>query len=420
MKAPPVHVPDEPRFPGRRPGFLGALRFADFRLLWGGLLVSNLGTWMQFTALGYEVVHLAPNSHLAALYVGLIGASRAIPVLLLSPFAGVVADRFPRRRVLFVTNATIAALSLTLAVVIASGSATIVLLMILSGLLASTQSFDAPARQSWVPLMVPREFVSNAIGLNSLAFNSPAVVGPPIAGLIIASAGVAPCMFANAVLTLAVVAVLAFMHPVPASSTRRDSIWSSIRDGVVFLERHPVLRWVILLLIVNSLLVRPYNFLLPAYAAHVLDTDARGLGVLLAATGIGAMGGALATAAFVPERRSALWASAALVTALGAIGLGFTASLPVALVVLAAMGLATLTFLGSSNILLQTLAPDEMRGRVISVYSMVVLGFVPAGTLLLGSLASLLNLREALIAGGVIAAVCTVWVYAAHPRLRAV
>jgi len=420
VKAPPVHVPDEPRFPGRRPGFLGALRFADFRLLWGGLLVSNLGTWMQFTALGYEVVHLAPNSHLAALYVGLIGASRAIPVLLLSPFAGVVADRFPRRRVLFVTNATIAALSLTLAVVIASGSATIVLLMILSGLLASTQSFDAPARQSWVPLMVPREFVSNAIGLNSLAFNSPAVVGPPIAGLIIASAGVAPCMFANAVLTLAVVAVLAFMHPVPASSTRRDSIWSSIRDGVVFLERHPVLRWVILLLIVNSLLVRPYNFLLPAYAAHVLDTDARGLGVLLAATGIGAMGGALATAAFVPERRSALWASAALVTALGAIGLGFTASLPVALVVLAAMGLATLTFLGSSNILLQTLAPDEMRGRVISVYSMVVLGFVPAGTLLLGSLASLLNLREALIAGGVIAAVCTVWVYAAHPRLRAV
>jgi MFS family permease len=420
VKAPPVHVPGEPRFPGRRPGFLGALRFADFRLLWGGLLVSNLGTWMQFTALGYEVVHLAPNSHLAALYVGLIGASRAIPVLLLSPFAGVVADRFPRRRVLFVTNATIAALSLTLAVVIASGSATIVLLMILSGLLASTQSFDAPARQSWVPLMVPREFVSNAIGLNSLAFNSPAVVGPPIAGLIIASAGVAPCMFANAVLTLAVVAVLAFMHPVPASSTRRDSIWSSIRDGIVFLERHPVLRWVILLLIVNSLLVRPYNFLLPAYAAHVLDTDARGLGVLLAATGIGAMCGALATAAFVPERRSALWASAALITALGAIGLGFTASLPVALVVLATMGLATLTFLGSSNILLQTLAPDEMRGRVISVYSMVVLGFVPAGTLLLGSLASLLNLREALIAGGVVSAVCTVWVYAAHPRLRAV
>jgi MFS family permease len=420
VKAPPAAAAGEPRFSGRRPGFLGALRFHDFRLLWGGLLVSNLGTWMQFTALGYEVVHLAPNSHLASLYVGLIGASRAVPVLLFSPFAGVVADRFPRRRVLFVTNATTAALSLALAVVIAAGSATIVLLMLLSGLLASTQSFDAPARQSWVPILVPREFVSNAIGLNSLAFNAPAVVGPPIAGLIIAGAGVAPCMFANAVLTLAVVAVLAFMQPVPASSTQRDSVWSSIRDGVAFLERHPVLRWIVLLLIVTSLLVRPYNFLLPAYAVHVLGTDARGLGVLMAATGIGAMCGALAIAAFVPERRSALWALSSLVTALGAIGLGCTTSMPVALAVLGTMGLATLTFLGSSNILLQTLAPDDMRGRVISVYSMIVLGFVPGGTLLLGSLASVLNLRDALIMGGAVAALCTLWIYIAHPRLRAV
>jgi MFS family permease len=420
VKAPPAGTGGEPRFAGRRPSLLGALRFHDFRLLWGGLLVSNLGTWMQFTALGYEVVHLAPDSHSAALYIGFIGASRAIPVLVFSPFAGVVADRYPRRRVLFVTNATTAALSLMLAIVIATGSATIVLLMTLSGLLASTQSFDSPARQSWVPIMVPRDFVSNAIGLNSVAFNAPAVVGPPIAGLIIAGAGVAPCMFANAVLTLAVVVVLAFMKPAPASSKRRDSVWASIREGIAFIESHPVLRWVVLLLIVTSLLVRPYNFLLPAYAAHVLDTDARGLGVLMAATGIGAMAGALATAAFVPERRSMLWALSALVMALGAIGLGYTGSMLTALAVLGAMGLSTLTFLGSSNILLQTLAPDEMRGRVISVYSMIVLGFVPGGTLLLGSLASLLNLRAAFISAGVIAALCTLWIYAAHPRLRAV
>jgi MFS family permease len=420
VKAPPAGTSGEPRVIGRRPSLLGAMRFHDFRLLWGGLLVSNLGTWMQFTALGYEVVSLAPDSHLASLYVGLIGASRAVPVLVLSPFAGVVADRYPRRRVLFVTNATTAALSLMLAVVIATGSATIVLLMTLSGLLASTQSFDAPARQSWVPIMVPRDFVSNAIGLNSVAFNAPAVVGPPIAGLIIAGVGVAPCMFANAVLTLAVVVVLAFMQPAPASSKRRDSVWASIREGIAFIESHPVLRWVVLLLIVTSLLVRPYNFLLPAYAAHVLDTDARGLGVLMAATGIGAMAGALATASFVPERRSALWALSALVMALGAIGLGFTGSMFTALAVLGAMGLATLLFLGSSNILLQTLAPDDMRGRVISVYSMIVLGFVPGGTLLLGSLASVFNLRDALITGGAVAALCTLWVYIAHPRLRAV
>lgn len=415
-----AHATSEPRFPDRRPGFLGALRFRDFRLLWGGLLVSNLGTWMQFTALGYEVVHVAPTAHLGALYVGLIGAARALPVLLLSPFAGVVADRFPRRRVLLATNALTAVLSLVLAVIIASGVASIALLMFVSALLASTQSFDAPARQSWVPIMVPREFVSNAIGLNSLAFNAPAVAGPPIAGLIIATAGVSPCMFANAVLTLAVVVALLFMQPVPASSTRRENVWSSIRDGLAFLARHPVLRWVVLLLVVTSLLVRPYNFLLPAYAAHILNTDARGLGALMAATGLGAMGGAIATAAFVPERRSALWAFSALVVAAGSIALGCTRSMPVALVVLTVMGLGTLTFLGSSNILLQTLAPDEMRGRVISVYSMIVLGLVPAGTLLLGAFASLLDLREAFVAGGLLSAACAIWIYAAHSQLRAV
>jgi MFS family permease len=227
-------------------------------------------------------------------------------------------------------------------------------------------------------------------------------------------------MFANAVLTLAVVGALIFMTPVAASSAQRDSVWASIRDGVVFLQRHPVLRWVILLLIVTSLLVRPYNFLLPAYAAHVLDTDARGLGALMAATGVGSMGGAILIAAFTPPRRSALWAFSALGIALGSIALGFTASMPLALTVLTVMGLATLSFMGCSNILLQTLAPDDMRGRVISVYSMIVLGLVPAGTLLLGSLASLLSLREALVAGGVACALCAIWIYAAHPKLRAV
>lgn len=410
----------EPRVPDRRPGFLGPLGFRDFRLLWVGLLVSNFGTWMQFTALGYEVVHLAPSAHLGALYVGLIGASRAVPVLLLSPFAGVVADRYPRRRVLLATNLLNCAFSTALAIVIANGSATIVILMILSALLASTQSFDAPARQSWVPLMVPREFVGNAIGLNSLAFNGPAVIGPPVAGLIIAAGGVAPCMFANAVLTLAVVVALVLMKSVAASSTRRDSVWESIRAGVVFLYRHPVLRSIVLLLIVTSLFVRPYNFLLPAYAAHVLHTDARGLGALMAATGLGSVGGALATAAFVPRRRSLLWSISALFIALGAIALGIVASMPLAFAVLAVMGLATLTFLGSSNILLQTLAPDDMRGRVISVYSMIVLGLVPAGTLLLGWLASLLDLREALVIGGILSALTAIWIYLADPKLRAI
>ncbi|GAC1598791.1 MAG: MFS transporter [Candidatus Velthaea sp.] len=420
MKAATGSAPAEPRVPDRRPSVLGTLRYRDFRLLWTGLLVGNLGTWMQFTALGYEVVHIAPSESLAALYVGLIGASRAIPVLLLSPFAGVVADRYPRRRVLLATNIATALFALALALIIASGNSSLGLLMLLSGLQAATQSFDAPARQSWVPLMVPREYVASAIGFNSFAFNAPSVVGPPVAGLVIAAGGVAACMYANAVLTLAVVIALIFMKPVAASSTRRDGLFAAISEGVRYLYDHPVLRWIVLLLVATSLLVRPYNFLLPAYAAHVVHTDARGLGLLMAASGLGALGGAIVTAAIMPRRRSVLWAASALVLSIGVAMLGLTANMTVALMDLTLIGLATLTFLGSSNILMQTLSPDDMRGRSISVYSMIVLGFVPAGSLLLGSIASIAGLRATLLWGGVLAILCTLWVYAVHPRLRAI
>jgi MFS family permease len=412
-------VPEEAA-PPRRAGFLGAFAFRDFRLLWFGLLVSNLGTWLQFTGLGYEVVHVAPNPHLGALYLGFIGAARAVPVLVLSPFAGVVADRFPRRAVLMTTNSVTALLAFALAVLIAGGHATIGWLMLLSGLAAGTQSFDTPARQSWVPLLVPRELVSNAIGLNSIAFNSPAVVGPPIAGIVIAAWGVAPCMFANALATLAVVAALMFMRPSPPSTSARGSMFVAFGEALRFLYRHPALRWVVLQLIVVSLFVRPYNFLMPAYALHVLGTDARGLGVLLAANGVGAILGAVTTAAIVPARRSVLWTGAAVVLGAGSIALGLVPHVALAFAVVAVMGLATMLFIGSSNIMLQTLSPDDMRGRSISVYSMILLGLVPAGSLLLGWIATLLDLREAFIIGGALVAFAALWIYLANPKLRAV
>jgi len=400
----------EPRIPDTRPGFLGPFRFKDFRLLWGGLLVSNLGTWMQFTALGYYVASLAPNEALGSLNIGLIGAARALPVLLLSPFAGVVADRYPRRAILFVTNSLTSLLSLVVFALVAHGDTPIWALMITSGLAAATQAFDAPARQSWVPVMVPREYVGGAIGLNSIAFNAPSVVGPPLAGLLIAGIGVAPCFLVNTVTTLAVVFALAFMRPAPPSSTQRGHVFGAILEGLRFLIGHPVLRWVGLLLMVTSLTIRPYNFLLPAYAIHVLHTDAKGLGWLMAATGIGAIGGAFFTAATGGERRGTIWVWSAVLAALGVVGLALTTSFWLAALFLAVIGLATLSFIGSSNILLQTLAPDEMRGRAISVYSMILLGFVPLGSLLIGSLASLLHLRWTLVLGGGISVLFALWI----------
>ena len=418
MKSLPPPRTSEPRVSAERPALLGAFQFRDFRLLWFGLLVSNLGTWMQFTALGFYVVQIAPTPSLAPLYVGLIGASRAVPVLLLSPIAGVIADRYPRRRVLLITNVIIALLALLLAVVMARNGASIVVLMAISTLQAGTQAFDSPARQSWIPLMVGREYVGNAIGLNSFAFNSPSIVGPPIAGILIASAGVATCAFINAAATLAVVAALLLMKPVGVTEGRREPFVQQILDGVRFLAGDPVLRWIVLSLVVTSLFVRPYTFLMPAYAAHIVHTDARGLGILLAASGLGAIGGAFVTAMIRGDRRSAIWFwSCATMSLLFAV-LGTIDNVPFALPVLVVLGGASLTYIGTANFLLQTLAPDDMRGRAISVYSMILLGLVPAGSLLLGSIASIFDLHVSMIGGGAISLVCALWFYLANPRLR--
>ncbi|MDP9105086.1 MAG: MFS transporter [Candidatus Eremiobacteraeota bacterium] len=408
----------EPRIPDRRPGFFGPFRFKDFRLLWSGLLVGNLGTWMQFTALGYYVASLAPNARVGSLDIGLLGAARAVPVLLLSPLAGVVADRYPRRVVLFATNSVTSALSFALFALVATNHAPLWTLMITSGLQAATQSFDAPARQSWVPLMVPREYIGGAIGLNSVAFNAPSVVGPPLAGLLIASIGVAPCFLVNALSTLAVVVALIFMRPAPPSSTRRGNVFGAIVDGVRFLMGHPVLRWVVLLLTVTSLTYRPYNFILPAYAVHVVHTGAKGLGWLMAASGVGAIAGAFFTAGTGGDRRGSIWLFSAIVGAVGVAALGLTAHFGLAAAILVVVGLATMSFIGSSNILLQTLAPDDMRGRAISVYSMILLGLVPLGSLIVGALATWLELRWTFVLGGAIAVVFALWIALTQREVR--
>jgi MFS family permease len=408
----------EPRIPDRRPGFLGPFRFKDFSLLWTGLLIGNLGTWMQFTALGFYVASLAPDARTGAFDIGLIGAARALPVLVLSPFAGVVADRYPRRLVLFITNSTTSALSFLLFALVATNHAPLWTLTITSALQAATQSFDAPARQSWVPLMVPREFVGGAIGLNSVAFNAPSVVGPPLAGLLIAAVGVAPCFLVNAVTTLAVVIALVFMKPAPPSSKRRGNVFGAVLEGVRFLIGHPVLRWVVLLLVVSSLTVRPYNFLLPAYAVHIVHTGAKGLGLLMAAGGIGAIAGAFFTAATGDARRGTIWLVSAAFSSLGVAALGLTTHFGLAALILTATGLGTMSFIGSSNILLQTLSPDEMRGRAVSVYSMILLGFVPLGSLLLGSLSTLLELRWTLVLAGIVSTAFVAIAALTQPQVR--
>ncbi len=408
----------EPRAPQRRSRIAAAFHYRDFRLLWSGLLIGNLGVWMQFTTLGYLVASLAPTPALASLYVGLLGASRAVPVLICSPIAGVVADRFPRRSVLLITNTVTSALSFLLAVLSSLHLLNLYEIYALSGLIAATLSFDSPARQSWIPLLVPREHIANAIGLNQLGFNTPAVIGPPIAGILIATTGVAISFYINAVTTLAVVLALVFMRPAPPSGAKREPVLAAMWSGIRFLVGHPVLRWVVLILLVDALLLRPYTFLLPAYALHVVSSDARGLGWLMAAAGAGGMAGAVFTAVVNWERRGLAYLFASAAMAAATVGLGLIHAMAPALATLLGLGIANLAFTGAANYLLQTLAPNEVRGRAVSVYSMILLGLVPCGALVLGAFASISNLSLAFLVAGIVALACTLWVWLAHPALR--
>jgi MFS family permease len=411
----------ERALPPRRQSILAALKFRDFRLLWFGLLISNLGTWMQFTAMGYYVAKLDPSPHRVALYLGFLGAARAIPVLLASPIAGVVADTWPRRRVLLWANVVMSLAALALAIGTSLGHMDIFGLLVVSAVNSAAQSFDSPARQSWVPMLVDRAHVGNAIGLNSVAFNAPAVIGPAIAAILIAGVGVAGCFLVNAVATLAVVVAVAFMKPAPPSTQRREPFLHAILFGVAFVARHAILKWVFLAFLVTAIFVRPYSTLLPAFIVNLLHGGAGELGWAYTAAGAGGFGGALLTAYIGNrERRGTIWLISGAVVALGVFALGFVYSIALSLPIIFIIGLGTLTFLGASNTLIQTLSPDALRGRAISVYTMIALGIVPGGALIVGSIASLFGLHTAFIIASSITVVLFVWLWFTKPIMQTI
>jgi MFS family permease len=398
-----------------------ALRYRDFRLLWIGLLVSNLGTWMQFTAMGFFVAQMAGSAHQAALDLGILGAARAVPVLLLSPPAGVIADHVPRRRVLLVTNVTMALAALLLALLASAHVLNLVGLVLVSALNSAANAVDSPTRQSWVPLLVDRRHIGNAIGLNSVAFNAPAVVGPALAGLLIVWIGVSGVFYFNAAATLAVVVAVLMMKPSPPSASEQAPMLRAMWEGIAFLVRHPALRWIVLGQLATAILTRPYSQLIAAFAVNILHAGARGLGWAVSAIGVGGFAGALLTAYFAQrERRSRLWLQSALLMSCGVVALAFVPSLKLAIGVLFLVGVGTMAFMGATNTLIQMLSPDEVRGRALSVYTMIAIGIVPLGSLVDGAIAATIGLRETFALAGGLCALLFLVIWALAPIVRTV
>jgi len=377
---------------------------------------------MQQFGLDWLVVQLAIRDgtpQLGPLYLGLVGLARAIPGLAFGLFGGVVADRADRRRLLIVTQTSAAITAAILAVLTITEHINIVDIVLLSALNSIIFSFDAPTRQAMVPRLVPERQLMSAIGLNSAAFNGATLVGPLIGGALIVPFGVGGLMLANAISYFAVVAALVVIAPQPIIEYGpRRNMLESIREGVSYVRREPVLRWVVVLASATALLTRPYIQLMPAEAQY-LGADAVQLSFLLAASGMGALLGALVTASLGGwDRRGALLVGASFMHGLLLVVMGTQTTLIGVMVFVGLTSFAVMVFMGMANTLMQTRSPDHLRGRVMSVQTMVFIGFMPLGQMLLGAVGTFIGINNAFVIGGSIVVCIALYAGLRVPALR--
>jgi MFS family permease len=376
-----------------------SLKHRNFRLFMGGQIISLVGTWMQTIAEAWLIYRLTGSSVL----LGLLGFVSQIPIFLLSPIGGLAADRWPRRRVVITTQVASMLLAFTLATLTLTKRINVWEIIVLATLLGVVNAFDVPARQSFLIEMAGREDLLNAIALNSSMFNGARVAGPAVAGLLVAWIGEGWCFLLNGVSYFAVLAGL-FMMRIEKSQVAHDgsSPIEKLREGFRFVRHAAPIRTLLLLLGVVSFMGLPFSVLVPIFADRILHGGASAYGNLMGAVGLGAMFGALALA-----MRQELRGLGNIVS-YSAIGLGVSLTLFGAsrwyFVSLAALALAGFTMMmqfTSTNTLIQAMVPDQLRGRVMSLYSMMFLGMSPLGWLLAGAIADRVGAPITVVLGGV-------------------
>lgn len=397
---------------------LRALESRNYRLFFAGQLVSLVGTWLTRVATGWLVYRLTHS----ALLLGVVGFAGQIPTFLAAPLAGVLADRWNRHRVLVVTQVLSMFQSLAMAYFALRGTIAvhhIIVLAILQGLI---NALDMPARQAFVVDMVEkREHLSNAIALNSTLVNGARLLGPAVGGVLIAAFGEGWCFFIDGISYIAVVVALLAMRVNPRMRERRtDSrVLHELREGFRYAFGFRPIRSILILMALVSLAGVPYTALMPIFAEDVLHGGPKLLGFLMAASGVGALGGAL----YLASRRSVVGLGRVILWSSGLFGAGlvvFALSRHVALSIAAMLvtGAAMILEMASSNTVLQTVVEDEMRGRVMSFFLMSFMGMVPIGTLLSGWLADRLDVTRTVMIGGVMCVGGALWFARELPHIR--
>jgi MFS family permease len=399
----------------RVPTVLRALEHRNFQLFAGGQMVSLIGTWMQNVA-EYWLVYRLTGS---ALLLGTVGFASQIPIFLLSPLGGLVADRKNRHRVVIATQSASMVLALILAALTLAGVIRVWEIIVLAALLGCVNAFDIPARQAFIVEMVSRDNMMNAIALNSSMFNGARIVGPAIAGILVASIGEGWCFFANAVSYIAVIAGLLMMDVTHRETKHERSPIEYVIEGFRYVAQTRPVRALLLMIGVISLVGLPYIVLMPIFADQILHGGARGLGILMGATGVGALAGALTLAA----RKGLRGLSRAVAISAGCFSVmlivfAFSHWFWLSEAVLVPVGFFMMLQMAATNTLIQAMVPDRLRGRLMSVYSMMLMGMAPLGALFAGAIANKLGAPITVAIGGLGCLAATA-VFALHlPKLR--
>jgi len=371
-----------------------AMRHRNFQLYFGGQLVSNVGTWMQIIAQGWVVYQIGHSETT----LGLVAFASAIPILVITPWAGVVVDRVSRRTLLIMTQTGSMLLAFALAALTFTGAAREWHIVVLAALLGVVNAFDAPARQAFVPEMVGKEDLPNAIALNSMMFNSARVLGPALAGLLLAIIGAAWCFTLNGISFLAVIIGLWVMELPPHRAVHNPaSHWRQLISGVQYTVRNREMAALILISLVFSVFGISYSTLLPAFVEKVLHQGVMAYGWVTAASGLGAVSGAILLASqFGNGRRGQLLVLTNIAFPVILVAFSFTSFYPLSLVLAYGLGLGFMMQFTTLNTLLQTRVKDAFRGRVMGLYTITFFGFAPFGNLLIGFLGEKLGLGIAM------------------------
>jgi len=396
---------------GKPQKVLRALRKREFALFWSGQAISQTGTWMQQFAQGWVVTTLASS----AFALASVNLAASIPILILTPFGGVAADRMDRRRILLFTQSVLAVLAVALGVLIQASHLQLWHVWMIAVLLGIATAYDLPAYQSFYPQLVEKEDLPQAIALNQAAFHGSRIIGPAIASWFVAQWGMAAAFFANGTSFLAVIGSLLLIKPRDVTGGRTNKRLS-MAEGVRYVRENPQIVALLGLTVITTMFVFPnVATLMPFYAKHVLQVGAGGLGVVMAVSGAGAFLGAMFLVA-LPRRFRIGWIMTALVViALCLSALAWSRHLAVSVAAAALLSFGISSTLGVASTMVQERVPDALRGRVMSLYSLAFTGVAPFAALAIARLADVIGMRRELLLAAVLYGIFGVLLF---PMLR--